>query len=64
MRHLGNPSHRNAGKVSRVKIFLMFLMLVEAIDANHVEVLRFAMLLANGATKVVTLLRRMVVLVA
>jgi hypothetical protein len=45
-------------------IILMFLMLVEAIDANHVEVLRFAMVLANSATKVVKLLRRMAVLVA
>jgi hypothetical protein len=64
MRHLGNPGHRNAGKVSQVMIILMFLMLVEAIDANHVEVLRFAMVLANSATKVVKLLRRMAVLVA
>jgi hypothetical protein len=64
MRHLGNPGHRNAGKASRVMIFLMFLMLVEAIGANRVEVLRFAMVLESGATKVVKLLRRMAVLVA
>jgi hypothetical protein len=64
MRRLGNPGHRNAGKASWVMIFLMFLMLVEAIDANRDEVLRFAMLLASGTTIVVRLLRRTAVLVA
>jgi hypothetical protein len=38
-------------------------MLIEAISADHGEVLRFPMLLASGATKVVTLLRRTAVLV-
>jgi hypothetical protein len=37
---------------------------VEAISADRDEVWRFPMLLASGATKVVTLLWRMAVLVA
>jgi hypothetical protein len=45
-------------------IFLICLMLVEAIDANHDKALRFAMLLASGTTIVVKLLRRKAVLVA
>jgi hypothetical protein len=44
-------------------MFLICLMLVEAISAVHGEVWRFLMMLASGATKVVTLLRRMAVLV-
>jgi hypothetical protein len=38
-------------------------MLVEAIDAKHTEVFKFAMVLACGATKVAKLLGRMAVLV-
>jgi uncharacterized protein YggT (Ycf19 family) len=36
----------------------MFLILVDAIDTNRDEELRYAMVLANNATKVVKLLRR------
>jgi hypothetical protein len=44
-------------------MFLICLMLVDAISSDRGEVLRFPMLLASGATKVVTLLRRTAVLV-
>jgi hypothetical protein len=63
MRHPGSPGHRCAATISLLLMILNFLMLVEAISADRDEVLRFAMVLASGATTMVKLVGRMTVLV-
>jgi hypothetical protein len=63
MRHPDSPDHHGATAIRLMLTFLICLMLMEAISADRGEVMRFLMLLASGATKVVTLLRRMAVLV-
>ena len=48
---------------SPMLMFLICLMLMEAIGADHDEMVRFVMVLVSGATKVVKLLGRTTVLV-
>jgi hypothetical protein len=63
MRHPGSPDHRGAAAISLMLLFLICLMLVEAISADRDVLRRFTMVLVSGATKVVKLLRRTAVLV-
>jgi hypothetical protein len=63
MRHPGSPDHRGVTAISLMLMFLICLMLVEAISADRDVLRRFTMVLVSGATKVVKLLRRTAVLV-
>jgi hypothetical protein len=63
MRHPGSLDHHGAAAISLMLMFLICLMLVEAISADRDVLWRFTMVLVSGATKVVKLLRRTAVLV-